>query len=78
MYWLGKLYASLTYLPSSNDAQSMAIFFAGFTSLCETYALKASEESCGTEKLTTTLNKYLGKIVEGRFNEIYARRLYER
>ena len=25
----------------------------------------ASEESCGTDKLTSTLNTYLGKIVEG-------------
>ena len=44
------------------------IFFAGFTSLCETYSLKASEESCGTDKLTSTLNTYLGKIVEGKLN----------
>ncbi|XP_078349307.1 adenylate cyclase type 10-like isoform X2 [Oculina patagonica] len=37
---------------------------SGFTPLCETYSLKASEESCGTDKLTATLNTYLGKIVE--------------
>ena len=48
--------------------QAFWISFTGFTSLCETYSLKASEESCGTDKLTSTLNTYLGKIVEGKWN----------
>ena len=44
----------------------LSSLFIGFTSLCETYSLKASEaESCGTDKLTFTLNTYLGKIIEG-------------
>ncbi|XP_067031685.1 LOW QUALITY PROTEIN: adenylate cyclase type 10-like [Acropora muricata] len=53
-------------MPRVNRVIGVCMFadISGFTSLCETYALKASEESCGTEKLTTTLNKYLGKIVE--------------
>ena len=43
-------------------------FLSGFTSLCETYGnlAKADVNSCGTEKLTQTLNTYIGKIVRGK------------
>ena len=45
----------------------MYLFLSGFTSLCETYGnlAKSDVKSCGTEKLTATLNTYIGKIVEG-------------
>jgi len=43
------------------------VCFPGFTSLCETYGNRgATDASCGTEKLTATLNTYIGKIVEGK------------
>ncbi|EDO27044.1 predicted protein [Nematostella vectensis] len=35
----------------------------GFTNLCETYG-QMGTDSCGTERLTATLNIYIGKIVE--------------
>ena len=38
---------------------------AGFTALCEKYCNSADKKSSGTDQLTTTLNSYLSKIVEG-------------
>ena len=43
-------------------------FLLGFTSLCEKYADMVTEDStCGTDKLTATLNSYIGKIVDCTF-----------
>ena len=65
---LAKLEAPLVNIGLKQSQKQLlkGCLFSGFTPLCETYAKKASEESCGTDKLTTTLNNYLGKIVEGR------------
>lgn len=50
------------------------ICFSGFTSLCETYGnLGTTDASCGTEKLTATLNTYIGKIVEGNLQIVFNR-----
>ena len=55
-------------LIAKNKEMSFLNFLIGFTSLCEKYADMVTEDStCGTDKLTATLNSYIGKIVDCMF-----------
>ena len=46
----------------------ISYYFSGFTALCEKYAdMVKIDSACGTDKLTATLNNYIGKIVDCMF-----------
>lgn len=52
----------------ANSISNWRQFFPGFTALCEKYAdMVTKDSSCGTDKLTATLNNYIGKIVDCTF-----------
>ncbi|EDO31218.1 predicted protein, partial [Nematostella vectensis] len=52
-------------MPNVSHMLGVCMFadISGFTNLCETYG-QMGTDSCGTERLTATLNIYIGKIVE--------------
>ncbi|XP_063957938.1 adenylate cyclase type 10-like [Lytechinus pictus] len=54
-----------TRLPCSQKFEGVLMFadISGFTALCERYSM-SSRSGCGTDRLSRTLNDYLGEIVE--------------
>eukprot|EP00794_Sanderia_malayensis_P020042 gene20042-22009_t len=55
-------------MPARKESIGVAMFadISGFTALCEKYADMVTQDSAlGTDKLTATLNNYIGQIVDG-------------
>lgn len=48
-------------------------FIRGFTALTEKYSnMATSNGTSGTDKLSATLNSYIGKIVDGNFQLLWS------